>query len=214
MTRPAPLDGAEPEARVYETGLALREAAASPGAGPYRWLEGLAVPYGRYGEIGGLFPFLEQHAPGSFERSTKGGAGKALPLLLFHDNRKMPAGHAEKWSHDADGMRGVWRLNATPEAQLAAELAQAGDLTGLSVGFMPIRSKWETLADEEWAPELGPEHWDRVTRLESRLFEVSLTPTPAFAEASVALVRSAYRRTQPERAVVAWRRELERLRSR
>ena len=82
---------------------------------------------------------------------------------------------------------GVWRLNDTADAQRAAQLAEAGDLIGLSIGFQPIRSDWELVDD--WDPDLGLDHKDRVTRLESRLLEVSMTPTPAFQEAKVTLVR-------------------------
>jgi HK97 family phage prohead protease len=194
-----------PEARAFAVALEIRDAQAVGAAGRYRFLEGLAVPYDTWADIGW---FVEQHAAGSFERSTK-GAGKQLPLLLYHDNRNWPVGHAEKWSHDG-GLAGVWRLNDTADAQQAASLAEQGDLKGLSIGFAPIRSDWKRVDD--YNPELGPDHKDRVTRLESRLLEVSLTPTPAFADASVTLVRTAF--TRDGRVEVdAWRSELERLRS-
>ena len=195
-----------PEVRDFAVALEIRDAQAVGAAGRFRFLEGVAVPYDTWADIGF---FVEQHAAGSFERSTKGG-GKNLPLLLFHDNRSWPVGHAEKWTHDG-GLSGVWRLNDSNDAQTAAKLAEAGDLKGLSIGFAPIRSDWKRVDD--YQPELGPEHKDRVTRLESRLLEVSLTPTPAFAGAQVALVRTAYTpggRTEVE----AWRAEADKLRSR
>ena len=73
-----------------------------------------------------------------------------------------------------------------------AVLAEDGDLLGMSVGFLPIKSEWQILAATEWAPDLGPDHMDRVMRRESRLVEVSLTPTPAFADAEVTCVRTRY----------------------
>ena len=176
-----------PEVREYRVDLALRDVERSA-AGRFNWLEGRAVPYDSFANVG---YFLEQHAAGSFERSTKSGtASKPLPLLLFHDNRSMPIGHADQWRHEADGMHGVWRLNDSAEAQTAGKRADEGDLIGLSVGFQPMRSDWAMVDD--WDPDLGPTHMDKVTRLESRLLEVSLTPTPAFPEAGVTLVRSAY----------------------
>ena len=181
---------------------------------PYRYLEGRAVPYDTWADIGF---FMEAHAARSFMKSTK-EAAKNAPLLLFHDNKAWPAGHAESWTHD-DGLSGVWRLNDTAEAQRAAAMAESGDLVGLSIGFQPIRSDWELV--EDWAPDLGPEHKDRVVRTESRLLEVSLTPTPAFAEAQVSAVRQQSYYTRQARsaclgplAVHHWRAELERLRSR
>ena len=164
--------------------------------------------------------FIEKHAAGSFKRSTKGGIGKRLPLLLFHDSRSFPIGHSEQWTHDADGMRGVWKLADSAEARQAAEAAKAGDLVGMSVGFLPVRTAPVEMVDE-WNPDLGPEHKDRITRLESRLLEVSLTPTPVFGEASVSCVRTAFdlearsqmARARRTRQVDAWRADLEALRS-
>lgn len=179
-----------PEERQFAVGLELRDAQAVGAAGRYKFLEGVAVPYDTWADIG---PFVEQHAAGSFVRSTK-GAGKQLPLLLFHDNRKWPVGHAERWTHDGGGLAGVWRLNDTQDAQTAAQLAEAGDLRGMSIGFQPIQSQWDPKSQQDWNPDLGSDHKDRVTRLESRLLEVSLTPTPAFPDAAVSLVRTAYTR--------------------
>jgi HK97 family phage prohead protease len=199
----------EPERRLFETTVRLRDTqAVGAGAGPFRFLEGRAVPYETWTDVGGWF--LEQFQAGAFERSTK-GAGKGAPLLLFHDNRSWPIGHAERWSHDDGGMDGVWRLNGSPEAQRAAQAAEAGDLTGLSVGFGMIRYQYQDA--EDWAPGLGPDHMDRLTHYESRLHEVSVTPTPAYADAGVTLVRTAAKR-QHELAVDHWRHELQRLRSR
>jgi HK97 family phage prohead protease len=205
------------ESRLYRNTLTLA-AAQAVGASPgrYNFLEGRAVPYDTWQDVGW---FMERHAAGSFERSTKAGSGRQLPLLLFHDNTAFPVGHAEQWSHDGGGLDGVWRLNDSPEAQRAAALADAGDLTGLSIGFQPIRT--DRAYVDEWDPELGPDHKDRYTRLESRLLEVSLTPTPAFADAEVTLVRSAFDAQQraamrPERVaeVDRWRATVDTLRSR
>lgn len=188
---------------------------------PYRYLEGRAVPYGVFADVNGWF--LEAHQVDSFKRSTKGGSGKNLPLLLFHDNQGWPIGHAESWDHRSDGMHGVWRLNELPEAQRAAQMAESMDLTGLSVGFQPVQSAWEYVDD--WDPDLGPGHMDRVTRLESRLLEVSITPTPAFADAGITAVRTAetreghiQRRAREHppriREIDTWRQRLEELRYR
>jgi HK97 family phage prohead protease len=198
------------ELRTYSTTLVLRDVDATGGAGrPYQYLEGRAVPYDTWANLG---YFLERHAGGSFGQSTKAGSGRALPLLLFHDNRSWPVGHAAEWRHDDGGLDGIWKLNESPEAQRAGRMADDGDLVGLSIGFQPIRSDVD-LADK-WNPELGPEHMDRVTRIESRLLETSLTPTPAFADAGVTLVRSAYRRPEPDRRELeGWRAAVEGLRS-
>ena len=175
-----------PEARTFVTALEIRDVQAVGAGKQARFLEGVAVPFDRWADLGW---FLELHAPDSFKRSTKSNAGQGLPLLLFHDHRSFPIGHAESWTHD-DALRGVWRLNDSPEAQRAAEAADAGDLRGMSIGFQPKDSQWEYV--EDWNPDLGADHKDRVTRKESRLLEVSLTPTPAFEDAAVSCVRTSF----------------------
>ena len=194
-----------PERRVFESPLQLRDTQLI--GKPYKYLEGRAVPYNEWADIGF---FLEQHAPGSLDATTRGGSGQHLPLMLFHNNQRWPIGHVEAWRSDDGGLNGVWRLNELPEAQQAASLAAAGDLTGMSIGFQPVKSDWEYLSDEEWNPDVGRK--DRVTRTESRLLEVSMTPTPAFAGAEVALVRTAERsRTRGNTRLDGWVRELAKL---
>jgi HK97 family phage prohead protease len=197
-----------PERRFFEAPMQLRDTQLV--GKPFKYLEGRAVPYDEWAQIGW---FLEAHAKGSLDQTTTAGTGKQLPLLLFHNNRSWPVGHAEQWSSTEDGLHGVWRLNDTSDAQQAATLANAGDLGYLSIGFAPIRSEWQYLPDDMYNPDLGPDHMDRVTRLESRLLEVSLTPTPAFASAEISMVRSAERsRPRGLSRVDGWRRELEKLR--
>jgi hypothetical protein len=206
-----------PEARTYATRLELVDTEVT-GKKPYRYLEGRAVPYDTWGDCG---MFMERHALNSFKRSTAGGSGSKLPLMLFHDRQRIPVGVAEKWTHD-DGLRGVWRLDeSSPEAQRAAGAAADGLLVGLSVGFQPRESTWDHIAWDDWDPALGPEHKDKVTHHESRLVEVSLTPTPVFEDAGVSEVRTAMdalqireaQVTRPVRQVDAWRKWREALES-
>src|SRR5215472_9321237 len=91
---------------------------------PYRYLEGRAVPYGVWADVG---PFMEQHAPRSFLRSTRGRSGQpGLPLLLMHNAEDLGAivGHAEKWTHEDDGLLGLWKLADGSNAQRAAQMAE------------------------------------------------------------------------------------------
>jgi HK97 family phage prohead protease len=202
-----------PEERMYRSTLQIRDMEQTG----FRWLEGRAVPYDTWGDVGW---FMEQHAQDSFKRSTNGGSGKRAPLLLFHDNKSFPIGHADSWTQDG-GLNGVWKLNDSSEAKRAAEAADAGDLVGLSVGFMDAAPPtWEYLDWDDWNPDLGADHKDKVTRVESRLLEVSITPTPVFPDAEVTGVRSAYSIETRERNVAsrvrhvdAWRAEVDRLKS-
>ena len=152
-------------------------------AAGYSTLEGRAVPYDTWADVGW---YLEEHRYGSLHYTT--AANRNLPLHLWHDSRSWPIGHSVNWRHQGDGLYGTWELNDRPEAQEAARLARSGELGYLSIGFSPIRSQWDMA--EVWDPDLGPEYMDKVTRLESRLLEVSIVSTPAFADATVTNVRS------------------------
>lgn len=169
----APVALRAPEVRTY-TEFEIRDV---DGTASGSYMEGLAVPYDTWADVGW---FMEQHAQGSFSRSIK-EAARGLPLLLWHDNETFPVGVSEEWRETTDGLVGVWRMDQTDElARTAVEKAKGGFLTGLSIGFAPIQL--DTDVDDKGLM------W--VTRLESRLLEVSLTPTPAFAGAQVSYVRS------------------------
>ena len=161
-----------PELRVFR-GLELRDVEADG----FRWLEGRAVPYGVWQDVGWYMEMIEK---GAFSKSIR-EAARRLPLLLFHDSRSFPVGVSEKWTENDDGLDVVWKLDGSERAQEAARLANGGMLTGLSVGFQGIQA--ERTYDEDTGLS-----W--VKRTEARLLEVSLTPTPAYAGAKVALVRS------------------------
>lgn len=183
-----------PEIRLYERALALVDTDTTDSLS---YLEGRAVPYNTLTDTG--WWYLEEMAPLVFDGSVT--AHPNLPLLLWHNGRSFPVGVAEEWLEQDDGLHGIWRLDQdNPDAQRAARQARDGFLTGMSVGFAPIRSEW-TYADwEAWDPD-DPATYDQVRRIEARLLETSLTPTPAFADAEVALVRSAEgRRAGPGRA--------------
>lgn len=142
-------------------------------------ISGLAVPYDTPTPIGW---FVETIRPGCFARSIA-AAVNGIPLLAFHNAQSLDAlvGRSHAFTERADGLHGEWEVNDTPSAQQAARAASDGGLGYLSIGFQPIRST---------------ETYDRsdvlhVERLEARLLEVSLTPTPAYPTAAVQSVRAA-----------------------
>ena len=191
--------------RVMPQEVVLYEARVGPVPthGALTHMEGRAVPYAVWTNRG---LFMESVAAGCFDKSVE-EAADGLPLLLFHDDESFPIGLSESWESKKDGLHGVWRLDDDDRAQRAAKLAEDGLMKWMSVGHTPIRSEWEYVAPEDWAPERGPEFMDKVTRIESRLVETSLVTTPAFAQAQVKLVRSAdaMRRRQERRpALRAW----------
>jgi len=172
------------EARLYVPQLRAET------AGHLTRLEGRAVPYNTWTAVGW---YEESVNAGAFAKSIS-EAARALPLLLWHDHRSWPVGRAVEWREETDGLHGVWELDTSEDAQRAADMAARGHLTGLSIGFSPIRSEWELLDLDEWDPDNGA--LDRCTRIEARLHEVSLCATPAYETAGVTLVRSAESRVR------------------
>ena len=156
----------------------------------YRELRGRAVPYGVWTNRGW---FQESVKAGCFDKSIQEAAGTGLPLHLFHDSDSFPIGVSFDWESKRDALYGAWKLDGSPEAQRAAQLAHDGLLVYMSVGHAPIRSDWEYVAEGEWNPDLGPDHMDKLTRVESRLVETSLLTVPAYAQAQVLSVMSASR---------------------
>ena len=169
----------------------------------FRSITGRVVPYNVPTDVGW---FVESFARGAFTSSLV--KVPQVPLLLFHDNRSFPIGHAVAWDDRPDGLHGQFKLAMTPVAQQAGQMARDDFLTGMSVGFGPVRSSWSYAAD--WDPDKGVDHMDRVVRHEARLFEVSLTPTPAYAEAHVYDVQASAlsERAMPNRRnAELWRRQ-------
>lgn len=177
-----------PEGRLF-AGVELRDVDTTES---YSMMEGRAVPYGEWANIGW---FLEAFGAGSLAKSIT-EAARSLPLNLFHDGASFPIGAASKWTERRDGLWGQWSLDSSELAQEAARHAKEGRLTGLSIEFIPIRSTWETVDD--WDPSRGPDYMDKVTRDEARLCAVGLVQTPAYVSAGVQLVRSADARRRLE----------------
>lgn len=152
-----------------------------------RKIQGRAVPYDVEIDLGWYF---ESMAPGVFTKSI-GEAARALPLLLFHDPRSLDTaiGKTDSWQENvkgADGiygLEGVWEIDEGEAEDRALAKVESGSLAFMSVGFQPK------------AGDLGTEYrWDdddnlHARRKEARLLEVSLTPTPAYADAVVSKAR-------------------------
>ncbi len=165
--------------RLVDDGLA---AAQILGAA-YRSLSGIVVPYNQPTDVGFM---VESFDRGAFTASLVRRSN--VPLLLWHDNRSFPIGHAVAWDDRYNGLWGQFVLAMSSVAQVAGQQADEGFLTGMSVGFSPIRSSWRYASD--WNPNLGPDYMDHVVRHEARLHEVSLTPTPAYDAARVQAVQA------------------------
>lgn len=140
-----------------------------------RTMEGLVCPYGGEWPIGG---FTETLLPGVFKKSLAESPAP-IPLMRYHEYEDPAVAVATEWRDTDEGLVGVFTFDTRPDAEEAARLAAGGFLSGLSVGFTPVRSSWD---DSGEVPH--------VDRHEAVLREVSLTSVPAFPSARVLAVRS------------------------
>ena len=139
---------------------------------------GRLIPYGKWAQVGTRFE--ERHTPGVFAKSIKEAAAN-LPLMVQHEHRKLPIGSAREWEErDDDGLWGRWVYARTAEAMEVRGLVDDGHVSGLSAGFLPVKSEW----DFRDLPEM-----DRVTRLEARLLESSIVAIPTWDEARLVQTR-------------------------
>jgi HK97 family phage prohead protease len=145
-------------------------------------MTGHVATYGKVYDVGG---FTERLMPGVFAKSIK-EAARALPLLTMHDHESIPIGKAVKWDDNEERLLGTWEFDTRAEAVEAARLAEEGYLTGLSVGFLPIQSRWDDSGDKS-----------HVDRYEARMLETSMVPVQAYSDAGVLAIRSA---GHPERS--------------
>lgn len=141
-----------------------------------RTMTGRVATYGRTYDLG---VFTEVLRPGVFRKSI-GESARALPLLTMHDHSSIPVGKATRWEDTEEALVGHWQFDTRAEAVEAARMAEEGYLSGLSVGFAPINTRWDDGGDKPFAE-----------RIEARLLETSMIPVPAYEDAGVVAVRSA-----------------------
>jgi uncharacterized protein len=141
---------------------------------------GLAIPYGAVTTIDGdmVRPYDETFRLGAFAKTLRERNGKPVPLLASHDYRSFGIGYAEELTEASDGLQGHWRLSDVQAGRDAAVLVRDRVVTGLSIGFEPIKNRITRAADRG-------ESRDLVERTEVRLYEVSLCQFPAYELAGV-----------------------------
>ena len=124
--------------------------------------------------------YIETFTSSTFDKSTS-ERGQNIPLLEQHDTSRHPIGMSVRWEKSAEGLIGEFKLAPTPRGEEARTLAAEGMVTGLSVGFLPIRNRTSTVN--------GRKH---IERLEAKLDHVGLITTgrQAYSEAKVLSVRA------------------------
>lgn len=173
--RTAAMSGQEP---VMERGrlIVSLEQKAVTGTGPGE-ISGLASVYGNVDlqddvmERGALDRSVAQH---------QGKAASKIPLLDWHgDSLGRLIGSAKELKSVPQGVWFRAGFSATPEAQRARQLAQEGHLSGVSIGYLPVRQSFRS----EGGKSVRVLH-------EVKLLEISLTPVPANPLAQVASVKA------------------------
>ena len=147
----------------------------------YAAITGLVVPYDEPTIVGA---YVEQWQRGAFTRSLT--RQPKIPLLPFHDARQIPVGQSIGWQDEPEGLYGIFKVLMTGPAQVMADYAAQGVVSGLSIGFVGEQAEWRYAAT--YAPERGTQYMDHVVRTQARLVEVSLVSTPAFVDAQVTQV--------------------------
>jgi HK97 family phage prohead protease len=142
----------------------------------FRHLVGIVVPWsGTYRMPNGVTE--------SFERSaftkTLAERGDRIPLYQQHaTSDTLPVGTSVSWENTADGLVADFRMARTERAAEVLSLAEDGMVSGLSVGFIPIRNRQETRNDRP-----------HVVRVEARIDHVGFVAKPAYDDARVLAVR-------------------------
>lgn len=142
----------------------------------FRHLVGVVVPWaGQYKLPNGAIESFER---GAFTKTLQ-ERGTSIPLYQQHESRStLPVGQAVEWRNEPEGLICDFKMARTRDADDVLTLAQDGMVTGLSVGFIPVRSRTETRGDQQ-----------HIVRLEARLDHVGFVAQPAYDDARVLAVR-------------------------
>jgi len=141
------------------------------------YLTGLVAPiHGQYDNTN----YIETFTSNTFDKSIK-ERGNNIPLLEQHDTTAFPIGMSVRWEKSSEGLIGEFKLASTPRGEEARTLAADGMVTGLSVGFIPVRNKTTTVNGRQ-----------NIQRLEAKLDHVGLITTgrQAYGDAKGLAVRA------------------------
>jgi uncharacterized protein len=139
-----------------------------------RLITGIVAPYNSVSYMT-PDPAGERIMRDAFTKSLK-ERSERIPLCRVHDHSRA-VGMSREWVDGAGGLTATFHVRKSGHGDEVLEEARDGYLSGMSVGFMPVRQ--ERAADGV-----------REVR-EARLMEVSLVVIPAYDGARVLAVRQA-----------------------
>ena len=157
---------------------------------------GNAAVFGAWTTIGGAF--RERLAPGCFTKSLRDHPDV---LALWNHDWSLVLGRTTSGSlrlfDEPTGLRFELDLDhRTPDGQRALGTVDRGDVAGCSFAMQPRVEEWEDPGN------VLPHR----TILEASIFEITLTPVPAYPQSSVTLARSNSINAARRRAEAAMRR--------
>ena len=150
--------------------------AAGPDGLPRRTITGIAVPYNVYATVSDGTQV--QFAPGSLPVD-----GKAPKLYMYHDSSQA-IGILSERVDSPEAMYFTATVSNTRAGDEALVLAADGVLDSVSVGVNPTEFKYDDAGN--------------MTVIAATWVELSLTPTPAFAGATITQVAASEPDTEPE----------------
>lgn len=120
--------------------------------------------------------YHEMFQQGSFARSIS-ERGHKVRLMVQHDHRRLPVGRASELREEPDGLHASFEVARTSDGDDVLELVREGVVDSFSIGFTPVRERWESKGNLR-------------VHLEAALREVSVVTTPAYENAVIGGVRS------------------------
>jgi HK97 family phage prohead protease len=173
------------DVRVFQVGqLELRNE-----GGYGRHIEGLAVPYGVWTDLG---PFREMIAPGAFDAYLESGADV---VYNYGHDRNAILGRRSSGTlgvrSDSDGVHVRLELPDTTQGRDLAVMIERGDITGHSIEFTTDVDEWESGGGQ-----------DSRTVKRGGLPGVALVGQPAYATTTAAMrSRQAWHKTEADRVL-------------
>lgn len=175
----------KPETRTFEVPVEFR--AAEDGQ-ESRTIVGLAVPYNRLARVhafvdGEQRPIYERFLPDAFANQIADRTNNIIGDM-FH-NSTIHLASVKNGSlrlRDAEeGLRFEMEIVRTSAGQDALELVRSGEVRGASISFLPTGDDGERIVSD---PNLDLPVREVVS---AKLFAITLTPRPAYAETEVRL---------------------------
>ena len=153
--------------------------------GDGRTLVGLAVPYDTELDVSDWWDeYSEVFRVGSFAKTIT-DRSRPVPLLVSHEHRALPIGAATNLAETPAGLMAAFHLSSTARADEVLALVTDRAISGLSIGFEPVRQ----LVTKGSARDPAADR-DLVERTEVNLREVSICNFPAYEDAGVTGIRA------------------------